>query len=205
MPGCACGCGGPPFGKNFFFFFRPCPPCCWPWPCCGRGAAVACGWLCAGCVCACCGCAAPGWLDLFLRRRRRRRCPCDWPWPTTGLAPASGWGCVESVVMRALPGTLLLDALLFHLPRPCCARLYHARVGPISGREPPLDRRGIGRLIALRNAVRNVPRPSFRAASRQCLTCAEPSLSMSLALPAAPSLFPLSSSAFRFQYSLPPR
>ncbi len=110
---------------------------------CGR-----CGWPGAGCVCACCGCAAPVWLDLFLRRRRRRRCPCDWPSLAAGLTPASGWGCVDSVVMRALPGTLLLDALLFHLPRPCCARLYHAserthlRLGTAAGPQGnwPADR-----------------------------------------------------------------
>ncbi len=108
LPGCPGG--AEPFWKNFFFF-RP-----WFWR--GGWGALGCctacgcgGGACAGCCgCTCCACGAPGWLDLFLRRRRRRRCPCDCPWPLAWAGPCSGWGCVGSVVMRALPGTFLYSA-----------------------------------------------------------------------------------------------
>ena len=120
LPGCAAG--AEPFWKNFFFF-RPWPlaPCsaaagCRAAPDCfarRRRRGLHCsGWPALGC---CCGCAwgALAWLDLFLRRRRRRRCPCDCPWPLAGAGPRSVWGCVDSVVMRILPGTLQSDALRF--------------------------------------------------------------------------------------------
>ena len=102
LPGC-CAWDDELFWENFFFF----RPWFW-WPPCGWRGGSGLAWASgagggAGC-CACWDCATAGWLDLFLRRRRRRRCPCDCPWPLAGAGPSSDWGCVESVVMRALPG-----------------------------------------------------------------------------------------------------
>jgi hypothetical protein len=90
-----------------------------------------------GACCTCCGCAcgAPGWLDLFLRRRLRRRCPCDGPRPLVGAGPISGWGWVGSVVMRVLPGTLLYCAFALRGPAfPWRVLLPFARHTSWSGR-----------------------------------------------------------------------
>jgi len=123
-----------------FFFLRPwpCPPCCVPllgplpgpldrcWPGAGGGADcwAACG---EGKVCVWLAGLKPFWfwaarLDFVLRRRRRRRCPCDCPGTGAWACPASEGGCVDSVVMLALPGAYPLIQMLntaFDLPGRC--------------------------------------------------------------------------------------
>src|ERR1700691_4457254 len=122
LPGCAPD--AEPLGKNFFFFR--------PWPCCPWCMAFGCGGAApciAGCACAwgcpCGPCCAFGWLLLFLRRRRRRRCPCDCTWPLAGAGPSSVWGCVDSVVMRVLPGNVLSGAL-HSCAQPLCVPLLNS-------------------------------------------------------------------------------
>jgi hypothetical protein len=70
---------------------------------------------------------------LFLRRRRLRRCPCDCPGPLAGAGPTSIWGCVESVVMRVLPGCMLFAALVWVVLPLGQAACFHA-AGSISSR-----------------------------------------------------------------------
>ena len=157
LPGCACCCGGPlPFWKNFFFFFRPWPPCCCPWPGCWfwwpaaagvPAPAVPAAVPAPAAPAAAASAPAPLWLDLFLRRRRRRRCPCDWPWLACRARPCfwlglrrfcchacTSWHFIVGCIALSRAATLRCAALPCLGPDPVQVRNREScRAGDLAG------------------------------------------------------------------------
>jgi hypothetical protein len=144
-----------PFWKNFFFF-RPCPV---PGPAPdvlgvpgssafgaeeGRGlrggrrpAAL------PGAVPAPAGLRRVLLAALVLAAAPAAPMPLRLPWPLAGAGPSSVWGCVDSVVMRVLPGNVLFGALR-SCAQPRCSLLLNSLC------RPPI-RHSDGKLLGLRS------------------------------------------------------